>query len=92
MEVMRNRRSLVCKPQDEALATRILRALPAADREVIARFYLDYQKAEDIERDMGLRTGYVNQLKASVRARFFAERHGDTAGWLQILVARWRRP
>jgi len=88
LKAARRRRNLVCRPQDEALATRILRALPGADREVISRFYLDYQKAEDIEREMALRAGYVNQLKASVKARFLAERVGDTAAYVPDQVPR----
>ena len=82
----------MCKPQDEALATRILQALAGKDREVIMRFYLDYQKPEDIERDMGLRAGHVNQLRASVKAKFLAER--DRTAWVfwrDHATAVWRR-
>ena len=79
MKTERNQRNLVSQPQDEALATSILQALPEADREAIIQFYHDRKKPEDIERDLGLKTGHVNRLKASVKARFFAERHQGTA-------------
>ena len=70
----RKERSLVSKPQDEGLATSILLSLAEADREAIFLFYVERRSATDIERDLGLKVGYVNQLKASVKARFFAER------------------
>ena len=71
----RKERRLVSKPQDEALAMSILLLLPEADREAILQFYVERRSTTDIERDLGLRAGYVNQLKASVKARFFDKRH-----------------
>lgn len=70
----RKQRSLASKPQDVALATSILLSLAEADRKAICRFYTEGQRVEDIERDLGLSIGYVQQLKASVKARFFDER------------------
>jgi DNA-directed RNA polymerase specialized sigma subunit len=70
----RRKRRRASNPQDEALARSILLELPEADRRAIDLFYNERRSAADIERDLGLRTGYVNQLKTSVRSRFFAER------------------
>ena len=59
---------------NEAVATSILLSLSGTDRDVVCRFYLELQSASEIERDLGLQTGYVEGLKAVVKARFLAER------------------
>ena len=75
----RKERIMASNPQDEALASRILRSLSEIDREVISRFYEQRQTAVDIERDLRLEVGYVNQIKASVKVRFFEERRSSMA-------------
>ena len=72
-------RRLAIKPQDEALATKLLQSLTGLDREAIFQFFVQRRSATDIERDLGLRTGYVNQLKSSVKTSFLASRPHDAA-------------
>ena len=73
-------RILVSNPQDEILATELLRVLSDVDREVFFRLYAERRSATDIERDLGLKNGYVQGLKQSVRARFFEARSRVVAG------------
>ena len=65
--------------QDIAVAEAVLLALPQADREIIARYYVDHQTAENIERDLGLDPGYVLKLRAVVRSRYYAQRRAGAA-------------
>ena len=68
----KNRRCAIqLKPENQALASKILESLSKGDRDIICRFYVEGQSAEDIERDLGIPAGYVRGLKASVKAKFF---------------------
>jgi hypothetical protein len=66
------------EPQCTALAKRVLLTLAEADRDVIARYYVDHQSAEQIERDLGLNAGYVLKLRTAVRSRYFEERENSS--------------
>jgi len=62
------------EPQDVALAKRLFLTLAEGDREVIARYYVDHQSAEQIEGDLSLPAGYVSKLRTVVRSTYFEER------------------
>jgi DNA-directed RNA polymerase specialized sigma subunit len=62
--------------QDQGIARKILLSLPEADRDIVFRYYFKRQLATDIERELGLSAGYVNQLCSSVKSTFFREK-----GW-----------
>jgi len=59
---------------DAALATKILLSQTEVDREVIVRFYVKRQTAEQIEEALGLAPGYVGRLNGLIKARFLQER------------------
>jgi DNA-directed RNA polymerase specialized sigma subunit len=67
----------VSKPQDEAVAIRILQTLTETDRKAIDWYYNERRSEADIERELGLRAGHVSQLKASVRSRYFEQESQD---------------
>jgi len=56
--------------QNMDLAMRILRSLPKRDREVLMRFYLDEQPAEEICRDLGLTDTQFRLVKSRAKSRF----------------------
>ena len=56
--------------QNMDLAMRILRSLPERDREVLRRFYLDEQPAEEICRDLGLTETQFRLIKSRAKSRF----------------------
>ena len=70
-----------CEPADQMLierekgeiARRVLQGMPASDREVLVRFYLEEQSPERIRREMHLTANQYRLLKHRAKARF-AER------------------
>jgi len=54
----------------QELAMRILRSIPARDREVLIRFYLQEQTAAEICRDMDLTETQFRLIKSRAKARF----------------------
>jgi RNA polymerase sigma-70 factor, ECF subfamily len=52
------------------LAMRALQSIPKRDREVLTRFYLNEESAEDIWRDMGLSETQFRLIKSRAKARF----------------------
>lgn len=54
----------------QELAMRILRSIPARDREVLVRFYLNEQTAGDICRDLNLTETQFRLIKSRAKARF----------------------
>ena len=56
--------------ENQDLAMRILRSIPARDREVLIRFYLREQTADEICRDLGLTETQFRLLKSRAKARF----------------------
>ena len=66
----------VTQPENDTIATSILLSLSEIDRVAILRFYVERQTAEQVEKTLGLPVGYVEQLKRSVKARYFKERSG----------------
>ncbi|MDE3166718.1 MAG: sigma-70 family RNA polymerase sigma factor [Acidobacteriota bacterium] len=56
--------------QTHELAMRLLRSLPARDREVLERFYLHEQTPEQICRDMNLTETQFRLVKSRAKARY----------------------
>jgi RNA polymerase sigma-70 factor, ECF subfamily len=56
--------------QNEQLALRILRSIPQRDREILIRFYLKEQSAEEICREMELTGNQFRLIKSRAKARF----------------------
>jgi RNA polymerase sigma-70 factor, ECF subfamily len=56
--------------QNLELAMRILRSIPPRDREVLTRFYLDEQPAEQVCDEMGLSGTQFRLIKSRAKARF----------------------
>ena len=56
--------------QNGELALRVLNSLPKRDREVLARFYLEEQPADQICREMGLTQTQFRLVKSRAKARF----------------------
>jgi DNA-directed RNA polymerase specialized sigma24 family protein len=73
----------VVESQTQELAMRLLRSLPARDREVLTRFYLQEQSAETICSEMRLTETQFRLIKSRAKARYgelgkrrFAQRKG----------------
>jgi RNA polymerase sigma factor (sigma-70 family) len=73
----------IVEKETQEVAMRVLRSLPARDREVLARFYLEEQSAEQICRDMQLTETQFRLIKSRAKARYgelgkrrFAQRKG----------------
>jgi RNA polymerase sigma-70 factor (ECF subfamily) len=56
--------------QNMELAMRVLQSIPKRDREVLTRFYLNEQAAEQICQDMGLSSNQFRLIKSRAKARF----------------------
>ncbi len=56
--------------QNMGLAMRVLQSIPKRDREVLTRFYLDEESAEDICRKMDLSETQFRLIKSRAKARF----------------------
>jgi RNA polymerase sigma factor (sigma-70 family) len=56
--------------QNSSLAMRILQSLPERDREVLIRFYLEEQTADQICRDLQLTQTQFRLIKSRAKARF----------------------
>ena len=56
--------------QNEQLALRILSSIPQRDREILIRFYLKEQSAEQICREMELTDNQFRLIKSRAKARF----------------------
>ena len=56
--------------QNEQVALRILSGIPRRDREILIRFYLKEQSAEEICREMGLTDNQFRLIKSRAKARF----------------------
>ena len=52
------------------VAMRVLNGLPPRDREVLVRFYLREQAADEICRDMGLTETQFRLIKSRAKARY----------------------
>jgi DNA-directed RNA polymerase specialized sigma24 family protein len=53
-----------------ALAMRVLKSIPKRDREVLTRFYLKEESAEEICENMGLTDTQFRLIKSRAKARF----------------------
>jgi RNA polymerase sigma factor (sigma-70 family) len=60
---------ILCE-ENAKLIQRILHRLPERDREIISRFYLDDQPAEQICREMGLSETQFRLIKSRAKTRF----------------------
>jgi RNA polymerase sigma-70 factor (ECF subfamily) len=58
--------------EHKAIATRILAALSARDREVLMLFYLDGKAAEQIQAQMGVTATEFRLIKSRAKATFTA--------------------
>ncbi len=56
--------------QNQDIAWRVLKAIPARDREILIRFYLHEQAPEQICREMNLTENQFRLLKSRAKARF----------------------
>ena len=56
--------------QTQEVAMRVLRSLPVRDREVLIRFYLEEQSAEQICREMDLTETQFRLVKSRAKARY----------------------
>jgi len=73
----------VVDKETQEVAMRVLRSLPTRDREVLVRFYLEEQSAEQICREMELTETQFRLIKSRAKARYgelgkrrFAQRKG----------------
>jgi len=73
----------VIQQQNQELAMRVLRSLPKRDREVLMRFYLQEETAEQICAEMSLTATQFRLIKTRAKARYtelgqrrFAQRNG----------------
>jgi RNA polymerase sigma-70 factor (ECF subfamily) len=73
----------VVEKETQEVAMRVLRSLPARDREVLVRFYLKEQSADQICREMELTDTQFRLIKSRAKARYgelgkrrFAQRKG----------------
>jgi len=76
----------VIEQEGQDVALRMLNGLPKRDREVLVRFYLQEQPAEDICRDLNLTETQFRLIKSRAKARYgelgrrrFAQRSGFRA-------------
>ncbi len=74
---------IILERQTQEVAMRLLRSLPERDRNVLTRFYLEEQPAEQICRDMDLTETQFRLIKSRAKARYgelgkrrFAQRKG----------------
>jgi hypothetical protein len=65
-----NAEARAIKQQNTDIAERILQALSKRDREVLIRYYLDEQSAEEIQTTMGLTATQFRLIKSRAKARF----------------------
>jgi RNA polymerase sigma-70 factor (ECF subfamily) len=65
-----NPETLAVEREKDEIARRILMALPARDREVLIRFYLDGHAAERIQHEMGISQTQFRLLKSRAKSRF----------------------
>jgi RNA polymerase sigma factor (sigma-70 family) len=61
---------LALRSEREAIATRVLRALPARERETLTRFYFDGESAEAIQTSMGMTPTQFRLLKSRAKKRY----------------------
>ena len=73
----------VVEQETHEVAMRVLRSLPARDREVLVRFYLEEQAPERICKELGLTETQFRLIKSRAKARYgelgkrrFAQRKG----------------
>ena len=71
--------AMAVRRKHQEIATRILVAMPARDREVLIRYYLDGHAANRIEADLGVTETEFQLIKSSAKARF-AQRVDRLAG------------
>jgi RNA polymerase sigma-70 factor (ECF subfamily) len=74
---------IILERQTQEVAMRLLRSLPERDRNVLTRFYLEEQPAEQICREMDLTETQFRLIKSRAKARYgelgkrrFAQRKG----------------
>lgn len=60
----------VIERQNTKVAIRLLQSIPPRDREVLTRFYLEEQSAEEICRDLDLTETQFRLIKSRAKARF----------------------
>jgi DNA-directed RNA polymerase specialized sigma24 family protein len=58
--------------EHQDIASRILAAMSARNRQILMRFYLHGQAADRIQADMGVTETEVRRIKSSARASFAA--------------------
>ena len=61
---------LLLRSEREAIATRVLTALPTRQRETLTRFYLDGESAEAIQTSMGMTPNQFRLLKSRAKKRY----------------------
>jgi len=67
-----NPEACAIRQEQSNIASRILRALPVRDREVLIRFYINEHEAERIQTDMHLTETQFRLIKSRAKQRFHA--------------------
>ena len=76
--------SQAIETEQRAIAARILNSLGVRDRELLVRFYLDQESAEQIQKECGLSETQFRLIKSRAKARFselLKRRMGWNPGW-----------
>ena len=87
-----NPEMLVARKEEVEIAYRILKRLSARDREVLIRFYLKEQTAEEIEHDLGLSSTQFRLIKSRAKARFIEKCKGSLSGDRRTTARSGRLP
>ena len=61
---------LLLRSERQAIAKRVLTALPAPQRETLTRFYLDGESAEAIQTSMGMTPNQFRLIKSRAKSRY----------------------
>ena len=61
---------LALRSEREAIATRVLRAMPARERETLVRFYLDGESEEEIRAAMGMTSNQFRLIKSRAKSKY----------------------
>jgi RNA polymerase sigma factor (sigma-70 family) len=61
---------LVLRSEREAIATRVLRAMPARERETLIRFYVDGESEDEIQEAMGMTPTQFRLIKSRAKLKY----------------------
>jgi DNA-directed RNA polymerase specialized sigma24 family protein len=65
-----NPEQLLLRSEREAIAKRVLRAMPARQRETLTRFYLDGESEEEIRAAMGMTPNQFRLIKSRAKSKY----------------------